>query len=137
MITNPEYGWCDFKLGDFLGSPSYITDVAVDLLDAFIDYYNRGYGVAVFDEEGSEFTLVLTSYNYGIFIIEEKDNAILHDFSDMNVDDLAQELVSDIKGNLDGWYNFLVLSDEAENESYRTELDKKIAELENKLSIVL
>lgn len=134
MITNPEYGWCDFKLGDFLGSPSYITDVAVDLLDAFIGYYTRGYGVTEFDEEGSNFTLVLTSYNYGVFVIEEKDNAILHDFSDMNVNDLAQELISDIKSNLDGWYKFLVLSDEAENERYKNELDLKIAELEQYLS---
>lgn len=129
MITNPKHGWCSFKLGDFQGSPSYLTDVAVDLLDAFIDYYVKGYGVAVFDEEGSFFTLVLTRYNWGIFLIEEKDCATLHDFSDMNVDDLSKELVNDIEHDLNGWYDFLLFSDENETERYQDELDRKLAEL--------
>lgn len=29
MITNPRCGWCNFELGDFKGSPSYLTDVPV------------------------------------------------------------------------------------------------------------
>lgn len=33
MISNPKNGWCNFKLGDFEGTPSYITDVPIDLLD--------------------------------------------------------------------------------------------------------
>lgn len=129
MIKNPKYGWCSFELGDFQGSPSYLTDVAVDLLDAFIDYYAKGYGVAIFDEEGSFFTLLLTRYNWGIFLIEEKDYATLHDFSDMNVDDLAKELVNDIERDLNGWYDFLLFSDENEIYRYKIELDKKLMEL--------
>lgn len=58
MISNPRFGWYNFELGDFKGSTSYLTDVPVDLLDAFIDYHTKGYGVAVFDEEGSHFTLI-------------------------------------------------------------------------------
>ena len=61
-----------FELGDFKGSPSYLTDVPVDLLDAFINYHTKGYGVAVFDEEVLIYILVMTAYNWGIFIIEEK-----------------------------------------------------------------
>lgn len=133
MIENPKYGWCSFELGDFQGSPSYLTDVVVDLLDAFIDYYVKGYGVAVFDEEGSYFTLVLTSYNCGIFLIEEKGCATLHDFSDMNIDDLARELINDIECDLNGWYDFSLFSDENEIERYQNELDKKMLELKNHL----
>ena len=59
MISNPKYGWCDFVLGDFHGHPSYLTDVPVDLLEAFISYFENGTGTAFFDEEGSEFTLIL------------------------------------------------------------------------------
>lgn len=131
MISNPKYGWCNFELGDFQGVASYLTDVVFDLLDAFIEYYTKGYGVAVFDEEGSFFTLVLTRYNWGIFLIEEKDYATLHDFSDMNIDDLAKELVDDIENNLNGWYDFLLISDEEEIELYKVELDKKLTELKN------
>ena len=103
MISNPKNGWCNFKLGDFEGTPSYITDVPIDLLDAFIDYYTRGYGLAYFDEEGSEFTLLLTWY--GVYIIEEKDNVKSHVFYDLNISDLAKEVIADIETNLDGWRN--------------------------------
>lgn len=133
MIKNPEHGWCSFKLGDFQGSPSYLTDVAADLLDAFIEYYTKGYGVVVFDEEGSFFTLVLSRYNWGIFLIEEKDCATLHDFSYMNVDDLAKELVNNIECDLNSWYDFLLFSDENEIEQYKSELDNKLTELKNHL----
>ena len=67
MITNPEYGWCNFELGNFKGTPSYLTDVPVDLLEAFIEYHTKGMGAAWFDDEGAEFTLVITPYS--LFII--------------------------------------------------------------------
>ena len=103
MISNPKNGWCNFKLGDFEGTPSYVTNAPIDLLDAFIDYYTRGYGLAYFDEEGSEFTLLLTWY--GVYIIEEKDNVKSHVFYDLNISDLAKEVIADIGTNLDGWCN--------------------------------
>lgn len=103
MISDPKNGWCNFKLGDFEGTPSYITNVPIDLLDAFIDYYTRGYGLAYFDEEDSEFTLLLTWY--GVYIIEEKDNVKSHVFYDLNISDLAKEVIADIETNLDGWCN--------------------------------
>lgn len=102
MISNPKHGWCNFELGDFKGTPSYLTNVPIDLMDAFIDYYTRGYGAAFFDEEGSEFTLLLTWYS--VYIIEEKDDAKVHVFY-LNASDLAKEVITDIETNLDGWCN--------------------------------
>ena len=130
MISNPKHGWCNFKLGNFQGSPSYLTDVPVDLLDAFIDYYTKGHGVAVFDEEGSYFTLLLTRYNWGIFIIEETNDSILYDFSDMNSDNLAKELISDIENDLTGWVvEFVVDDDQEEITQHRNEIRQRIAKL--------
>ena len=128
MISNPKNGWCNFKLRTFEGTPSYLTDVAIDLLDAFIDYNKSGRGIAWFDEEGTEFTLVINPYS--LFVIEERGKGpILHDFSEMKIENLEKELINDIESDLDGWYDFLLFSDEKENERYRDELDKKIAEL--------
>lgn len=129
MISNPKNGWCNFQLGDFRGFPSYLTDVPVELLDVFIDFNTRGYGVAVFDEEGSTFTLVLTKYNGGIFVIEEKDKAILHDFSDMNVEDLEKELLEDINRDLVGWTNFMYDDDPEEVTQHRNEIRQRVAKL--------
>ena len=43
MISNPKHDWCDFKIEDdnnnvFFGTPSYTTNVSVDLLHQDIDY---------------------------------------------------------------------------------------------------
>lgn len=105
MISNPEHGWCDFNLGDFHGTPSYTTNVPFDLLCAFKDYLYSGTGICWFDEEGTEFTLVLTPYS--IFIIEEKDKPVLHDFSEMDIKKLASEAVTDIEENIDVWSEFV------------------------------
>ena len=127
MIKNPRHGWCDFELGDFTGLASYLTDVPADLLDAFITYYTKGYGVVQFDEEGSLFTLVLARYDPSIYIIEDRKNIILHDFSHMNPDDLAKELINDIESNLIGWLVRFTM--EEENEQYKNEILQKIEEL--------
>lgn len=124
MITNPKYGWCNFELGNFKGTPSCLTDVPVDLLEAFIKYHTKGMGAAWFDEEGAEFTLVITPYS--LFIIEEKDKPVLHDFSEMQIDKLEKELIDDIEKDLDGWSEFIISEDREEILAHRDEIIRKI-----------
>lgn len=125
MISNPKHGWCNFKLGTFEGTPSYLTDVPIDILTAFIDYHNKGCGVIWFDEEGTEFTLVITPYS--LFIIEEKEKPILHDFSEMKIADLEKELIKDIENDLYGWANFITDDDVEEIKQHETEIRQRIA----------
>lgn len=127
MISNPKYGWCDFDLKSFHGSPSYLTDVPVDLLNAFIQYHTTGTGMAWFDEEGTEFTLVITPYS--LFIIEEKDEPVLHDFSEINIGNLEKELIEDIEKDLTGWSEFITDDDREEVITHRDEIRNKIAML--------
>ena len=126
MISEPKYGWCNFKLGSFIGHPSgYMTNVIQDLLDVFINFYKNGASVAVFDEEGSYFTLLLT-YN-GIYIIEEKEKSTLFDFSEFNINDLAQELINDIENDFDNWIKFT--EEEGGDQFSRVHIYNKIHEL--------
>ena len=109
MISNPKHGWCDFMLSDekdnlFVGTPSYVTNVPVDLLQAFLDYKIKGQGIAWFDEEGTEFTLVLNPYS--MFVIAENERTELIDFSKVKIDDLIKELIQDIESGLIGWSMF-------------------------------
>lgn len=125
MINDPKCGWCNFKLGSFIGHPSgYMTTVITDLLDAFILFYKNGIGAAVFDEEGSYFTLLLT-YN-GVYIIEEKEKAKLFDFSEFDIYELANELINDIENDFDNWVDF---TEECGDQFYRVHIYNKICEL--------
>lgn len=122
MISNPKHGWCDFKMEDdnnnvFFGTPSYVTNVPVDLLQAFLDYKTKGQGMAWFDEEGTEFTLVLNPYS--MFIIEENEyyegcKSNLYDFSELSINNLIKELIQDIENDLDRWSMFYYDCDDAE-----------------------
>lgn len=127
MISNPKHGWSNFDLRVFHGTPSYLTDVPVDLLNAFIQYHTTGTGVAWFDEEGTEFTLVITPYS--LFVIEEKDKPVLHDFSEMKINNLEKELIEDIEKDLIGWSEFITSDDREEVIMHRDEIRNKIAML--------
>lgn len=129
MISSPKHGWCNFKLRTFEGTPSYLTDVPIDLLNAFIDYHVKGSGIVWLDEEGTEFSLVITPYS--LFIIEEKDKPILHDFSEMKIGDVEKELIEDIENDLYGWINFMTDDDPEEIKQHETEIRQKLAILKN------
>lgn len=127
MISNPKHGWCDFKLGTFEGHPSYLTTVPVDLLNAFIDYHLKGCGAVWFDEEGTEFTLVVTPNS--LFLIEEKDGPVLYDFSDAKgIFALEKELIEDIEKDVDAWaVNFSIFSEETS--TVKEKICQKLEEL--------
>ena len=111
MISNLKSGWCLFTLSDdknqlyCSGTPSYATNVSVDLLQVFLDYKTNGQGMAWFDEEGTEFTLVLNPYSMFI-IAENKNGEGLYDFSGLNINNLIKELIQDIESDLAEWSMF-------------------------------
>lgn len=129
MIKNPKHGWCELELRTFHGVPSYLTDVPVDLLNAFIDYHTKGMGMAWFDEEGTEFTIVITPYS--LFIIEERDKIILHDFSEMKIENLEKELIADIEKDLIGWSEFITDDDIEEVNEHRAIIRRAIIKLKD------
>ena len=125
MISNPKHGWCNFKLRTFEGTPSYLTDVPINLLEAFIDYHVKGSGIVWFDEDGTEFSLVITPYS--LFIIEEKSEPVLHDFSEMRIENIEKELISDIESDMYGWINFTIDDNPEEVKQHETEIRQKLA----------
>ena len=127
MISNPKDGWCNFRLRTFDGTPSYLTDVPIDLLTAFIDYHTKDCGMAWFDEEGIEFTLIITPYS--LFIIEEKDKPVLHDFSEIKIENLEKELIADIESDMTGWSHFITDAYPNEIIIHRDEILNKLAML--------
>ena len=137
MISNPKHGWCDFMLSDekdnlFVGTPSYVTNVPVDLLQAFLDYKIKGQGIAWFNEEGTEFTLILNPYS--MFIITENEHTELIDFSEVNIDNLIKELIQDIENDLIEWSMFYCSCyDEEEIKANREHIRNLICQLKEYL----
>ena len=117
MISNPKYGWCNFDLGDFHGHPSYLTDVAMDLVTACYKYVinDNDYITVKFDEEGSEFIL-LADY-YDCYIIEQKEEDILHRM-DIDIRDFIKEIVNDVESNIDEWAAFAEFDNDPEEIKY-------------------
>ena len=105
MFSKPKYGWTHVSIGDFDGSASYITDVPIDVLDAFIDFYKLHKNICVdFDEEGSTFVLVVVS-DIDIYIISEREQIITYKI-DTNINELTNEIISDFDKYIKDWENF-------------------------------
>lgn len=133
MISNPNKreNRCDFQLGDFTCSPSCSTDVAESLLVAFLDMYSYGSGSCFLLEENNDrcFTLVLNDVG-SIFIIEEADDdVVLHDFSYLDVDELATELIKDVEDHLSEWVEYSIYDDSSEQKMYLNNIKNRLNEL--------
>jgi hypothetical protein len=109
MLSNPEYGWCNVKIGDFIGNASYLMDVPFNCLNSFITYFTKGNDInsvaIAFDEEGSEFTVV-SSFDGTFVIIERDEFPSLKHFYDINIKQLANELTEDLERDFDKWVDW-------------------------------
>ena len=128
MISNPKAGWCTFKLDNFTGSASYITDVPVDLLQTFINYEQTGSGVCSFDEEGSNFVFVIEDCNKEYIISKRQSTEVFQFYKD--VSNLEKEVIKDIESDLDAWGESFEVSNESKD------IAKHTAEIKSLLYIL-
>ncbi len=111
MISNPKYGWCKFEVNGFVGHPSYLTMVPIELLEGFIAYFCNKHTIKIFfDEEGTTFHLILEDNNIRIekedWDIPTSTEKFIVVKIERDAKSLAQELIADIEGDLSGWANF-------------------------------
>lgn len=130
MLSNPSAGWCDVKIGDFDGVASYLEDVPLNCLDAFIQYFDRSNSInsvsIFFDEEGTEFYAVFDYYNTYI-IIERNEEPELKYIDNIGIKQLANELIKDLERDFDAWVNWTYLDDDDYDKNQRIyELRTKI-----------
>lgn len=101
MLSKPKYGWADITIGDWSDRCSYLTDVPFQLLEAMCRSCKNHEPVAAkFDAEGWEYTIIFDWLE--THIITEKDGFELKTV-EINRDDLAKELVEDIRANVNEW----------------------------------
>lgn len=98
MLSNVKNGWCDFNYGSFIGHPSYLTDVVIDLIDLFYD----GEGVVRCDEEGTEFDIVLSDIDF--YIVDFKEHLPkVYQNEDKSIKEYIQEFIEDVERDIDDW----------------------------------
>lgn len=136
MLSRPECGWTDIKLGCFEGRGSYLTDIPLELLNSFISslIYNIPASI-FFDEEGSEFILV--SYYDKTYIILDRDKKTNLINIEIDFFDLIHEVIYDIESNIFEWVNWYSYKNSSKEELLERELliVSKINELKRLLEI--
>lgn len=104
MLSRPEDGWSEISIGNWSDRCSYLTDVAVDLLEAVLRAYQTGSVQAVeIEAEGYVYIIVFGSWEIYVITVGES-NALTT--IDATIDDVAEQLVRDVKKNLADWVTF-------------------------------
>lgn len=122
MLAMPEYGWSKITIGDWYDRCSYLNDVPYELLEAVDVVIRTGKPHCVkFDAEGWYYTIVFDMYE--THIIDCDSRGKFHCYTvEVRVKDLAMELLSDIRKDLDLWANWLVPDSEEETSERKKDL---------------
>lgn len=120
MLSTPIHGWSNITIGNWSDRCSYLDDVPFDLLEAIKHLYETVHTpvCVCFDAEGYEYTIVFDLF-YTHIILENPDEDGFNYFSiDIDIDDLAKELISDIRKDIDGWSTWLSYHDMTKEEIF-------------------
>ena len=124
IFGNPRCGWCDFQLGDFDASLSYLTDVMYDTLAMCLDYLKTGGGTVQYDrEDEGTFTLAIT--RDGVVILDENLLEKVRSV-DIEPEEFCKQALDCYYRNSTAWINFANMGcteeERAQYEKEETEL---------------
>lgn len=129
MLSKPEHGWVEVKLGNFKGLASYITDIPNDCLDAFIySLENKVPATMYFDGEGWNFHMLSPWYCPYTYILVEKECLKVHTV-EANCEELAKKIVKNIEEHLDDWAKWNVCINKRELAKNKRVLQGKLKKL--------
>lgn len=118
MIKNDGYGWATVSIGGFQDTASYITDVPIDCLNAFINAFRYQLPACVqFDAEGYTYILIAT-WDEALVCMQKESACDYTVRCSTNLYLLANELIRDIEDNEYSWSMFCDCdSDNIENDA--------------------
>lgn len=102
-LGKPRFGWCTFQLSTFRGRLSDIQDVTDILLNGIEYYMKNDVAAFSFDEEGSEFHVLITPSETYIILVREKQELLKFD---INGYDAVLQMLDDIENNIRDWASF-------------------------------
>lgn len=139
MLSKPDCGWTLVTIGDFRASASYLDDVPVMCLEAFINGIRDWLPVCLkFDAEGWHFYLIAEEYHSFVFSndVNSMEEARILEY-DVSMFDLAKQLISDIETSIEGWicwesYN-PIKSDSEEYNTRKLKIESLLSRLKDAL----
>ena len=128
ILSNLDHGWCDFDLEEFHGKPSYIQYVPMIILNAWEEYQNNGHCIIEFDEEGSEFCVVIWSgfLDKAVILSHRYGRTKCYPLK-ISGKELLRQLVADVISNVDIWAEWCTLGENCSN--IKQELQSRIHSL--------
>ena len=112
ILSNLNHGWCDFKLEEFYGTPSYIQYIPMIILNAWEEYQNNGHCMIEFDEESSEFCVVIGGgYLDKAVILSHRYGRTKFYPLKIGGKELLRQLVADVISNVELWAKWCTLGE--------------------------
>lgn len=122
-IEKPWAGWSSLEIDDgktnFIGVLSYVDDVTGIFLSKFNRYLDGEDVILTFDEEGTEFSIIMKHYDK-LMIISQRDSYKLHVF-DIWSDDIIKPVCEEILKNYEDWIKFDIFYDDENSNEFKEE----------------
>ena len=124
MLQTPKHGWSQITIKDWSDRLSYLDDVAYMLLEAVWNCLRMsGPECVKFDAEGYEYILVIDQcYSYVITMADSDTLTVL----DITLREIAQELISDIRRDMEDWVSFVDYGDMTEDQKNERRKDMTV-----------
>jgi len=122
-LEKPGAGWSSLKIDDgktnFIGALSYVDDVTGIFLSKFNQYLDGEDVILTFDEEGTEFSIIMKHYDK-LMIISEREKYKLHVFNIWS-DDIIKPICEEILKNYEDWIKFDIFCDDKNSTEFKEE----------------
>ena len=137
MLGRPDAGWTDITIGKYIGTASYLDDVPIETMDAFLKYFQGAPFQVTYDAEGYNFGLI--TFDDSVYIVDNKnDNFDMintkvvksengyfgkYETTEKVLHVLAKECVNDVRQYIDGWVDWFSYEEDTPEEK---EIRKKM-----------
>ena len=113
ILTNIKYGWCDFNLGDYRGRPSYISNLPMQILNAYEEYVKYNHCIIEFDEELTQFCLVF--WEDIVVIVDNRNDKVQSVYINKSPREVLNKLVNEIINDIRTWAEWIAIDDTEES----------------------
>lgn len=133
ILSQPRYGWCCFEVGDFTCSPSYLTDVMYDVMEACLLFIKNGIASVQFDCEGTEYSWVFD--HFYSYIIDDNGCSPKVYKSELSGDEICENILKCYADDKLAWINFANMNEYEKSafKRYEKRQTKKMNTMEEKI----